>query len=754
MKQNYQFGILSVILTAMFLFSVSSCSDDEVQGIQASVGMPDNANLMELDMWSYKIPFRVETDSKWKIEIDGQICYAFPEEGKGSSVVNLAVIDNLKDERRHGELRIVFPEDPSKNRTYSLEQKWSGDYDDNAVTIGRGNRVYAVGYGYDATSGFADPNSSRCAILKFEKMANEGSICYGSPQAEFDFQSYTGSNVTDISNKLQVKAGVKGGSCGFKGEIQAAFNSDYYKSSQHEYALTYYNVLKERINVEPELSRLRSKDDKTGYMIEEAYDAINGLTESYGSTREGFRKLIKDYGTHMPRRASLGGRIRHCLTVDISKITSEYDIDAFAAASYKNAFVNANASVDEKYRNSYENNKSSCTEKLSVSGGSTAAVNDLLSKGGFLSKKGFTQANVDKWQKSLTNDNMMLVGFDKEDLLPLYELVDEEHYPARYNALKEYMEGNGMLEDFPPIETAFQCGTISKITIPSFNPDGTLIKEARIDGHVIAQICNEYIPMINKSERVTVVYPVIDNRPCYNMGYFIGNSSHRPCRVAWSGKNVTIREYDQNPIGANSTLYLRGATFTTSTEMKPSSIATARMEDYYLSAPDICLSKPADGKYPVVKIFDRIWSRTNYRGNKTAEGKFTQGWWSDPSQSCGYTLYICRLGSFPPIGWEVPKSSDYQAIIDYLQANDVTGSNIGKSFLKDGALGYRTLKFNATSDEVNYWTSDGGNDPMMIRIKCNDGTISIIPADKSSIDKRAEDYNVGKHYPVRFVKKP
>lgn len=753
MKQNYQFGILSVILTAMFLFSVSSCSDDEVQGIQASVGMPDNANLMELDMWSYKIPFRVETDSKWKIEIDGQICYAFPEEGKGSSVVNLAVIDNLKDERRHGELRIVFPEDPSKNRTYSLEQKWSGDYDDNAVTIGRGNWVYAVGYGYDATNGFADPNSSRCAILKFEKMAAEGSICYGQPQAEFDFQSYTGSNVTDISNKLQVKASVKGGSCGFKGEIQAAFNSDYYKSSQHEYALTYYNIVKESINVEPELSRLRSKDDN-GYMTASAYDAINGLTETYGSTREGFRNLIKDYGTHMPRRASLGGRIRHCLTVDISKITSEYDIDAFAAASYKNAFMNANASVDEKYRNSYENNKSSCTEKLSVSGGSTAAVNNLLSKGGFLSNKGFTQANVDKWQQSLTNDNMVLVGFDKKDLLPLYELVDKDHYPARYNALKEYMEGNGMLEDFPPIETAFQCGTISKITIPSFNPDGTLIKEARIDGHVIAQICNEYIPMINKSERVTVVYPVIDNRPCYNMGYFIGNSSHRPCRVAWSGKNVTIREYDQNPIGANSTLYLRGATFTTSTEMKPSSIATARMEDYYLSAPDICLSKPADGKYPVVKIFDRIWSRTNYRGNKTAEGKFTQGWWSDPSQSCGYTLYICRLGSFPPIGWEVPKSSDYQAIIDYLQANDVTGSNIGKSFLKDGALGYRTLKFNATSDEVNYWTSDGGNDPMMIRIKCNDGTISIIPADKSSIDKRAEDYNVGKHYPVRFVKKP
>lgn len=753
MKQNYQFGILSVILTAMFLFSVSSCSDDEVQGIQASVGMPDNANLMELDMWSYKIPFRVETDSKWKIEIDGQICYAFPEEGKGSSVVNLAVIDNLKDERQHGELRIVFPEDPSKNRTYSLEQKWSGDYDDNAVTIGRGNRVYAVGYGYDATSGFADPNSSRCAILKFEKMANEGSICYESPQAELKFQSYTGSNVADISNKLQAAAGVKGKGFGFKGEIQAAFDSKYYTSSQHEYALTYYNIIKERIVVEPELSRLRSKDDN-GYMTASAYDAINGLIGTYGSTREGFRKLIKDYGTHMPRRASLGGRIRHCLTVDISKITSEYDINAFAAASYKNAFMNANASVDEKYRNSYENNKSSCTEKLSVSGGSTAAVNNLLSKGGFLSNKGFTQANVDKWQQSLTNDNMVLVGFEEEDLLPLYELVDEDHYRARHDSLKEYMEGNGMLEDFPPIETAFQCGTISKITIPSFNPDGTLIKEARIDGHVIAQICNEYIPMINKSERVTVVYPVIDNRPCYNMGYFIGNSSHRPCRVAWYGKNVTIREYDQNPIGTNSTLYLRGATFSTSTDMSPSSIATARIEDCYLSAPDITTPERGDGKYPLVKMFDRIWIRTDYRGEVRSSPEFRytcrKGSFGEPY---AYTLYAARHEKFPPIGWEVPKSSDYQAIIDYLQSNDVTGSDIGKSFLKDGVLGYRgNVGFSCPIGY--YWTSDTGDNPNMIEMDSEKGTIAIVPAKISSINEKDEELGTGARYPVRFVKKP
>lgn len=719
-----------------------SCSDD-LSSIKADVEMPEDANLMELEMWSYKIPFQVASDSKWKIEIDGDLCYAFPEEGEGNATVNLAVIDNMEEERRHGELRVVFPDDPSKNKVFTLEQKWAGDYDDNAATIGRGNGIYAVGYGYDATNGFADPNSVKNPILKFDEMADDGSIYYGTQQSKEDFQTYSGANVSDISNALQTKAGVSGGSCGFKGEINASFNSKDYVSNKHEYALTYYNLIKERIQVGADISKLRSLE----CMTEGAYRAINGLDGTYGNTRAGYKKLIYDYGTHMPRNANLGGRIRHSLTVDISKITSEYDINAFASASYKNAFVNTSASVDEKYSKSYESNRNSCTIKISTYGGSTAAINNLLAK------DGFTDANVKAWVNSLSDSNLALVGFEEGDLIPLYELVDQAKYPERYKALKAYMEGNQMLEDYPPIETAFQCGTISKITVPSFDSNGTLIKEARIDNHVVAQICNEYIPMINKSERVTVIYPVIDNRPCYNMGYFIGNGSHRPCRVSWSGKNVTIKEYDQSPIGVNSVVYLRGATFTTSTEMKPNSIATAKIEGSYMAAPDICIGNPADGKYPIVKIFDRIWTRTNYRGRAASDGSFCKGWWSDAAQSDGYTLYIARLAQFPPIGWEVPKSKDYQAIIDYLQANDVTGSNIGKSFLKDGTLGYRTLKFDAGSYEVNYWTSDGGNNPKMIRIMCDKGTIAIIPADKSSIDKRAEDRNVGKHYPVRFVKK-
>lgn len=41
----------------------------------------------------------------------------------------------------------------------------------------------------------------------------------------------------------------------------------------------------------------------------------------------------------------------------------------------------------------------------------------------------------------------------------------------------------------------------------------------------------------------------------------------------------------------------------------------------------------------------------------------------------------------------------------------------------------------------------------MIHFDTAKGTVAIVAADKSSIDKSAEDRNVGKHNPVRFIKK-
>jgi hypothetical protein len=52
---------------------------------------------------------------------------------------------------------------------------------------------------------------------------------------------------------------------------------------------------------------------------------INGaVVPPYPSTNEGFKRLIKDYGTHLLRRADLGGKMKYSTTIDLSKVENEY----------------------------------------------------------------------------------------------------------------------------------------------------------------------------------------------------------------------------------------------------------------------------------------------------------------------------------------------------------------------------------------------------------------------------------------------
>ena len=73
---------------------------------------------------------------------------------------------------------------------------------------------------------------------------------------------------------------------------------------------------------------------------------------SYNSDDEGFKKLIRDYGTHVIVRSGLGGRIRRSMEVDLTKVSSSYDVKAYVKASYEGA-VDASAEVDEHYKESY-----------------------------------------------------------------------------------------------------------------------------------------------------------------------------------------------------------------------------------------------------------------------------------------------------------------------------------------------------------------------------------------------------------------
>ncbi len=112
--------IMLYALCCVLCFGVISCSDDNVLN-PTTIEMPEDANLMELEMWSYELPFAITTEGEWIIETTGDFCYATPSQGSGSATVQLAILDNNEDVRQKGELKITFPDSPENNASFSID---------------------------------------------------------------------------------------------------------------------------------------------------------------------------------------------------------------------------------------------------------------------------------------------------------------------------------------------------------------------------------------------------------------------------------------------------------------------------------------------------------------------------------------------------------------------------------------------------------------------------------------------------------
>ncbi len=762
-----------VCLTALVACVAFSACKDEVL-IQAEVVLPEDANLMELEQWSYSIPFEIKSDSEWKIDFAFDdaysICYVFPKEGTGNAVVKLCVLDNWTDERRTGEMYITFPEDESKNQVVQLAQKCNLDNSTNPTDVSKGDRIYAVGYGYNYLGEYASARSvSRSPIVRIEECSNR--VQSGPVDATFQAKTYTGSSVTELSNDLSADASFGGSYCGFKGEIGATFNKKDFSNNSHEYAITYVEVAQQNVYLEMDHAEIIME-----YMTDAAYNAINGLdvvgkrgtiSTPYPSTVEGLGKLVQDYGTHLVTIARLGGRLKYSMTVDISKVESKYDLHAYANCSYKNSFVKASANVSDDLKSSYNKNSKACEVNLQIQGGGNA---EALALG---SNNGDNDNNIKAWQASLKDiTNQTLVGLDiKQGLIPLYDLVNTD-LPGgteRKQALKAYITGDTKgLEELTAtalgIDMNYETGTVAHIAqIPTFD-EGTasnsLIKNISIGGQVVARLCEEFIPVIDNTKRVKVFYPVVSNKVKYNMGYFIGDATHKPAKVCWEGASVSITESrEDSVVGAKTELYVRGSSFTSNRSNDETIESTAT--DFKWSGPGYNESY----NYPLVKIFNKIWLRENYKANRKEDGdKFGKNYNLEPiwgtynsSSQCFYSeqmaLEKCSgKYQFTPTGWRTPQANDYLSIITTLQQNNVQLST-GQAFYPDkdgGLLGFHHIYVGFRMPDSNAAYHVGDSQYIIAKEDGSyDGTI-VFNSTQKTVSQHWwswKDY----HFPVRFV---
>ena len=298
--------------------------------------------------------------------------------------------------------------------------------------------------------------------------------------------------------------------------------------------------------------------------------------------------------------------------------------------------------------------------------------------------------------------------------MPLYELVDKTEYPQRYQALYNYMHGKDMEETFEDNST-YDTGTVTEFDVPDFSEnhayDQTLIKDIKLGGQLVGQICEEYIPTINRDRRVIVVYPVIGTKVRYNMGFFIGDDTHKPARVAWNGTETNISEYSDLNFGSATKLYLRGASITTE-PAEGADVREGSVSDEYLEG--LCDDRIVGLNtgsnvvyhYPIVKIFDKNWTRMCYLQSISENRvRFCEITMDGNIVSSRFFMYYTNTnagGQDFPKGWHVAKLADYQSMNDKLVANGFPLP--GLALMTGGVTGFEQYFVGFFNDSANQWS--------------------------------------------------
>ena len=577
----------------------------------------------------------------------------------------------------------------------------------SGLSVQDGSRIFGVGFGYNYVVDHSRAVSKN-AIMRQDFIDNNDLRKTEGVDADIDVKSYTANSLDELSNELAANANVKGGSFGFKGEVGAAFEAKYKKSSEHEYALSVINVALTTVTLQADLAEVREHLTPTFKL------ALLGILSTYKGEK-GLYNLINDYGTHFICRASLGGRVRCATTVDLSKVSGEYDLNAYANVSYSNMYVNAKASVSDNFKKSYENNTSAVHNHITAIGGTPETVLAL-------SEKPDTK-KFEAWRKTLAQDNYKnTCVVSVKETYNIWELLNE-YGGKRAKEIETYVKDGGYERDIQE-ENNFQVGAIGKISNVSgiFTKDdisnGTLVKNLEIDGDIVARACLEYIPQLNSSKQSIVIYPVVNNIPKYNLGYFIGNESQYPQRVCWNMASTTptfIKLARETKLGAQNELYILGCSFLhkdiDEKTIQKGQVRPVRATNAYMASRSMDKNgKAIDHDYPLVKMFNRVWTRENL--NFWIDGGYVYKTATNDAMYYRNTFLVdANYRKRLPSGWRLPRNTDFNELVAEMKARNIqqpalqlaTGGIMGFNapWLGYYDLGSRSMK--ETNQCVYFW---------------------------------------------------
>ena len=185
------FGGFSLLTASALIVACSNFAETEDSSVALSATVRNDTLWVGIQDSTYKID--ISTDGDWKIVNETDFASVSEESGTGNATVDLDVLYNDYDLSRYGKVTVQLPDG---EQTIVVAQQGHADLDENdASQIEATNKIFAVGYSYDAIKGgYAEHNSIKKEIFDTKKLIESGVFSVGSPNINYTEKSFTGAN--------------------------------------------------------------------------------------------------------------------------------------------------------------------------------------------------------------------------------------------------------------------------------------------------------------------------------------------------------------------------------------------------------------------------------------------------------------------------------------------------------------------------------------------------------------------------------
>ena len=544
-------GLLLTTASLWVCAALVSCSD------KLSIQLPTIASEIELSRENHFYDISVPEAGDW--HVTGHPDWAGPmnETGADGEKLRIFVEENGEDADRRDSIMVTMTD----QKVVCLPLWQHGLLSDDDNTIDEAGAIndndlrltYGTGYSIDVIKRGNRPtmkyNISNKSPFNFSKLysalqkAGEADALFSDPLFSSRYESVTGNSTSAIANQLSVNAGIEVGISAFKLSVEAGYSSNTSSNDRYMYAMQEIQHIVGSQYLRAGMLRYLAQT-KADVFQSKFNTAVKKL-EKDPADKKAMADIIKEYGTHVITRGTLGGELKISMQMKYSDESEASKIHAALDLSTKVVDVNGQFDMTN--------------EEKSVASNTTLSLQSYGGKNEYSIAPGATfESFMDavKDEKKMTGwvseikDGTALALIDAETL-PIWDLMPTEQLRdnLRNYVVSDYQRqiyGNDFKADLYVVEG---------YDVSSETPGYGSIYIPEID--VQLDFERSIMPELSETELSTVVYSGPKGNVNRDKGFFVGSDTRKPCKFhRENGGSFSTEEFDRLSASPISELYV------------------------------------------------------------------------------------------------------------------------------------------------------------------------------------------------------